>query len=117
MTDEIIKQEPPQKKFNWANLPIILVIYIYYSSFILTIGLIPIFIILEDNIHFFNALMIPILIYCVIWLIIMFLCPVSLIFQILNKNKTIMDKVLLGINVIFCILFVLFFIFCSLAED
>ena len=102
MTDEIIKQEQPQKKFNWANLPIILLLYVHCSSISMTIVWIPSFIIFEDT-PFLNALMTPIIIYGAIWLISIFLCPVSLILQIINKNKTIFDKVLLGINIIFCV--------------
>lgn len=94
MTDEIIKQEPPQKKFNWANLPIILVISLF-----------SLFVIIENFLGDDDFLIFICLIF-----ISALICPVSLIFQCINKNKTIIDKVLLGINIIFSIIFCIYFI-------
>ena len=114
MTDEIIKQEQPQKKFNWANLPIILAISFIILHYIINIILI---IFSKDDIFLSDNKFIIFLILSCIFIIPALLCPISLIFQCINKNKTIIDKVLIGINILFSLNFIILFIFCLLAED
>ena len=83
-----------KKKFNYANLPVLSIPIICILSFI---G----FIIFDDE--YFELTLIACTFLTIMWIAGIF-CPIGLIFQIRNKNKTILDKVLLVINVLMSIL-------------
>ncbi len=88
-----------KKKFNYANLPILSLPIICVFSFL---GLI----IFDFKDDFFVVMLIA-TIYLTIIQIAGFICPIGLIFQILNENKTKFDKILLAINILVSILGIL----------
>jgi hypothetical protein len=115
MTDEIIKQEQPQKKFNWANLPIILAISIILIGIIISKLSLTF---LADDFYLPEKVEFTVFgIFICLSIIPVLLCPVGLIFQIINKNKTIFDKVLLGINILFCLNILIMLLFSIIFDD
>ena len=83
-----------KKKFNYANLPVLSIPIICTLNFI---GLI----IFDDE--YFEFTLIACTFLTIMWIAGIF-CPISLIFQIRNKDKTILDKILLTINILAIIL-------------
>jgi cytochrome bd-type quinol oxidase subunit 2 len=82
-----------KKKFNYANLPILVIIII-----VIIFGALV-------NVNTENPAEIALigLPYLLILGTTALICPISLIFQIRNKDKTKLDKVLLFVNIVVCI--------------
>ncbi len=91
---------PQQKGFNWANAPIFIAIVIFTLNNMFDFSLFAIYR--------------KVLVYNFIWhlfqVIILILCPISLIFQLINKNKSEMDKFYIKMNAIVCIMLIVLFI-------
>ena len=83
-----------KKKFNYANLSVLSIPIICILSFI---G----FIIFDDE--YFELTLIAYTFLTIMWIAGIF-CPIGLIFQIRNKDKTKLDKILLAINILVIIL-------------
>ena len=100
-TQPIITKE---KKFNWANLPIISVLIL----FLVLIVLIALGKFITNDISsltgavYFASIAVISLAHQLFTL----LCFVAFIFQIINKQKTLWDKIFLTLNLIYIILFV-----------
>ena len=96
------------KKFNKANLP-------YFITFGFVV-LFPILLILDMNISVFKIQFIITSILFLLFIALVYVvCPIGLIFQILHKNKTKFDKVILVLNSIGIILSYLLILFVFLA--
>ena len=83
-----------KKKFNYANLPVLVIVII--------IAIFSVFI--DANTENPAEMALIGLSYLLIISTAVLICPIGLIFQIRNKGKTILDKVLLAINVLMSIL-------------
>jgi len=93
------------KKFNKANLP-----------FLIAIGIFILEIILLFIYFMFNILItLTIIFWLLASILILLLCVTGLIFQILNKEKTVFDKIILSLNsiVIFFMIFLIVFVYIA----
>ena len=93
-----------KKKLNYANLPVlaIMIIIAIFSVFI------------DANTENPAEMALIGLSYLLIISTAVLICPIGLIFQIRNKDKTKLDKVLLVMNILICILatiFIVYFLF------
>jgi hypothetical protein len=90
-----------KKKLNYANLPVlaIMIIIAIFSVFV------------DASTENLAEMALIGLSYLLILGATALICPISLIFQIRNKDKTILDKVLLVINVLMSILGIVLIIF------
>ena len=90
-----------KKKLNYANLPVlaIMIIIAIFSVFI------------DANTENPAEMALIGLSYLLIISTAVLICPIGFIFQIRNKDKTILDKVLLVINVLMSILGIVLIIF------
>ena len=88
-----------KKKFNYANLPVLSLPIICTLSFFSLL-------IFDFKDDFFILMLIASIYLTILWIAGVF-CPIGLIFQILNKNKTKLDKILLATNVLISILGIL----------